>query len=246
MGTSDPILTVLFFSAIGPAMAALGPLPFLWARKLPNRTIGAADAMAAGLMLGVGYLLLSAGVSSGPALSTFGFSVGALYTFWSQRYSGTDRIEVANGEGLPLQQGYKVILQGTLHAAAEGVAIGVCMFVSLRFGIFTAFALAFHNIAEAMTMTAVLKKRGLELGEIAGLCVITNVPQILLAIVAFSVSSALNESFPMALGFAAGAIVFLTMTETLPASYQRAGSSRIAFLVSFAAGAVVLLEEILL
>jgi zinc transporter ZupT len=246
MTGQDPIVTVILFSALAAATAALGPLPFALFRQVPGSAVGAAYALASGLMLGVGYLLLLEGISRSPVLATLGFAGGAVYTFGTQAYSGTDEIELGREGEFPAEEGYKLILRDALHSAAEGVAIGVCMFVNLRFGVFTAFSLAVHNIGEAMALTSILRKRQVPLQKAAGLCVVTNVTQVLMAIVAYAISPVLGLTFPVALGFAAGGLVFLIMTELLPASYKCAGSSVIAFLVSFAAGAVVLLEDILI
>jgi ZIP family zinc transporter len=246
MIAEDPIITVIVFSALAAGMAGLGPLPFALFRQVSAYWVGTAYALASGLMLGVGYLLLFEGIARAPMLATIGFTGGAVYTFWTQAYSGTDEIQLAPSKDVQLVEGYKLILRDALHSAAEGVAIGVCMFVNLRFGIFTAFSLAIHNVGEAMALTDILRKRKIPLREAVGLCMVTNVTQILMAIVAFAVSPALGFAFPVAVGFAAGGIVFLIMTESLPASYQHANSSVIAFMVSLAAGSVVLLDDLLL
>ena len=81
--------------------------------------------------------------------------------------------------------------------------------------------------------------------SVAGLAIVTNVPQPLLAIVGFALAPALEGIFPGMLGFAAGALVYLVLTDLLPASYHRADDRLVAFLVSAAAGAVALLEAVL-
>ncbi len=243
----EPILTVLQYSSIAAAMAGLGALPLAFRDSVPDRWVGWAYALASGLMLGVGYLLIQEGLGQAAFRTVLGFAVGALYTFWIRSYAGIDELEMDPGlesDPNPIE-GYKAILQNTLHSASEGVAIGAAMVVSLKLGIFLAFSLAVHNVGEAMALTAMLRRRSMSVGEAAGLCVMTNVPQVLLAIVAFALSPVLGDWMPAALGFASGALVFLLMTELLPASYQRCGSSWIAVLVSFSAGAVVFLEGVL-
>ena len=58
----------------------------------------------------------------------------------------------------------------------------------------------------------------------------------------FSVIPAVPWLLPWALGFAAGTLLYLVMTELLPASYERAENTGIALVVSFSAGVVVLLK----
>ena len=100
------------------------------------------------------------------------------------------------------------------------------------------------NVGEGMALTAVLRQRGMTVGESAGLCVVTNVTQPLFAIVAFALSPALGHFLPAALGFAAGSLVFLVLTELAPASYERASRTLVATLMSIAAAAVVFLEHV--
>ncbi|MDP6279278.1 MAG: hypothetical protein QF701_13835 [Nitrospinota bacterium] len=129
-----------------------------------------------------------------------------------------------------------------MHSASEGVAIGAAMALSLRLGVFIALSLAVHNAAEAMALTWVLEKRKVSFAQAAGLGVFTNVPQMLLAIVSFAVISAASALLPWAAGFVAGAMAYLVLTELLPASYRGGDHTRIALLVSFSAGGMVLLE----
>lgn len=246
LGATDPVVTVLLASSAAAALAVLGAAPFAFREEVPLQWIGVAYALASGLMLGVGYLLMSEGLDRSAALAAPGFGLGAVYTFWTQSYARTTDLDTRPGQAPDALHGYKVILQNTLHSASEGVAIGAAMVVSLRLGVFLAFSLAVHNIGEAMGLTATLRRRRMTTGQAAGLCVVTKAPQMLLAIVAFAVSPVLGDWMPALLGFSSGSLVFLLMTELLPASYQRCRNTWIAGLVSFSAGAVVLLEGVLL
>ncbi len=240
---SDPVLIVLFYGVLAAAASALGTLPFAFGEGPRDWVVGAAYALASGFMLGAGYLLMSEGLESEALVAVLGGGLGVVYTWWTQRYPGTDRLEIGPEQEIGRDVGYKAILQSTLHAAAEGISIGVAMVVDISFGIFMALALAVHNVGEAMALTAVLRQRGMSVGESAGLCVVTNVTQPLFAIVAFALSPALGHFLPAALGFAAASLVFLVLTELAPASYERASRTLVATLMSVAAAAVVFLEH---
>ena len=244
MVPNEPVLAVLFFSVLAALAAALGALPFAFGRRPQASWIGAADALASGFMLGAGYLLMSKGLEAETVFAVLGGGVGVAYTWWTQSYPGTDSLETRPGREVHPDAGYKTILQSTLHSASEGVAIGVAMVLDLSLGIFMALALAVHNIGEGMALTDVLRQRGMTVSESAGLCVVTNVTQPLLAIVAFALSPTLGHFLPAALGFSAGSLVFLVLTELAPASYERASKTLVATLMSIAAAAVVLLEHI--
>ncbi len=241
---ADPVLIVLLYGALAAGASALGTLPFAFGDGPRAWMVGAAYALASGFMLGAGYLLMSEGLEAEAIFAVLGAGLGVVYTLWTQAYPGTDRLDIGPEQEIGRDAGYKAILQSTLHAAAEGIAIGVAMVVNISLGIFMALALAVHNVGEAMALTAVLRQRGMTVGESAGLCVITNVTQPLFAIVAFALSPALGHFLPAALGFSAGSLVFLVLTELAPASYERASPTLVATLMSIAAAAVVFLEHL--
>ena len=242
----DPVLIVLFFSLLAAAAAALGAVPFAFGRHPPQAWIGAAYALASGFMLGAGYLLMTHGLQTEAGFALIGGGAGVAYTWWSQTYPGTHRLDTSPGHEIGLDAGYKTILQSTLHSASEGVAIGVAMRLELGLGIFMALALAVHNVGEGMALTDVLRQRGMSVGQSAGLCVVTNVPQPLMAVVVFALTASFGHFPSMAAGFSAGSLVFLVLTELAPASYERAGKTWVATSMSGAAAAVVLLEHVFL
>ncbi|MCP5115149.1 MAG: ZIP family metal transporter [bacterium] len=241
---NDPVLTVLFCGSLAAAAAAFGALPFAFGRRPRQGWVGAAYSLASGFMLGAGYLLMSEGLEAETLFAVLGGGVGVAYTWWTQTYPGTHRLDTRPGHEVGLDSGYKAILQSTLHSASEGVAIGVAMSVELGLGVFMALALAVHNVGEGMALTNVLRQRGMSVWESAGLCVVTNVPQPLMAIVAVALSPAFGHFLPAALGFSAGSLVFLVLTELAPASYERADKTWVAMLMSIAAATVVLLEHL--
>ena len=78
--------------------------------------------------------------------------------------------------------------------------------------------------------------------DTASLSVAAKVSQILLAIVTFAIVSAAPSLLPWALGFAAGALIYLVMAELLPHCYRQAGRTSIALVTIVAMGLVVWLS----
>jgi ZIP family zinc transporter len=216
--------------------------------------VGGAYALASGLMLGAGYLLLERGLDRTTISVVVGGGLGVAYTYAVQLYSGlSDQgldADPATSEKPPrasgVEVGYKVLLQYALHSAAEGLAIGIAMVLDLRLGIFIALTLAVHNVAESMALTEILRRRGVGVSEAAGLCVVAKITQPVLALAAFALAPVMKDFLPAALGFTSGCLVFLVLTELLPASYRRAAKLPVGVLVSVAAGAMLLLEFVLL
>jgi len=239
----DATLTVVLYSSLAAATAALGVLPLKSGRKPPLRMIGWANALASGLMMGVAYALISSGLDSGAPAAGVGAVLGIGFVYLTHRATGTLELELNRLDDPRPEYGYQVILLNALHAAHEGIAIGVAMSMSLSFGILMALALAIHNIPEATILGAVVMNRGLRLRNAALLAVAANVNQILLAVVTFALVSAAPSLLPWALGFAVGALLYLVLVELLPESYREAGHTSIALVTVVAMGMVVLLRD---
>ena len=238
----DPTLTVLIYSSLAAGAAAVGAMPLVVRERLPLPWIGWANALAAGLMLGAAYALMVAGLDRAPARGAAGALLGIGFVFATHTASGTEDLDLNRLHETSPAYGYQVLLVNTLHAAPEGIAIGAAMAVSLPFGIFMALAIAVHNVPEATVFSSILTSRGVRLRDAAGLSVAANVNQILLAIVTFAIVLAAPSVLPWALGFAAGALIYLVMAELLPECYRQAGRTSIALVTIVAMGLVVWLS----
>lgn len=247
----EPILVVLGYTALSAAASGFGAVPAALfgsgrRRSLPTAWIGWANAVAAGMMLGAAYALAEAGLT-GPALPTaLGATLGVLFIFATHRALGTDAGPLDSDRPDDPTYGYKIVLVNALHSASEGVAIGVAMAIDLRFGIFLALAIAVHNVPESTALCSVLTARRVRLGVAAGLAMAADLGQVLLAVAAFAIVSAVPAVLPWALGFATGALINLVLMELLPESYREAGHTSIALVASIAMGIVVLLQGVVL
>lgn len=237
----EPTLVVLVYASAAAALAALGILPLARTARLPMATIGWANALAAGLMLGAAYLLMTAGMTEAPLQGAAGALLGIVYVWFTHVAGGTAELDLNRVDETGETYAYKVLLVDTLHSATEGIAIGAAAVVDLRFGTFVALAMGIHNVPEAMALGAVLRSRGVGAPNAAGLAIMTNVPQPLLAVVAFAVATSAPGALPLLLGFAVGGLIYLVMAELLPQTYRQAGHTTIALVALIAMGIVVLL-----
>lgn len=239
----EPVVVVLVCSGLAALMTAFGALPFVDSRKKRPRLIGLAEAAAAGLMLGAAYLLMLRALDRGTIWAIVGAGLGVGYTLSIQWYADVQEID---GDRESPIFGYKLLLQNFLHSASEGVAIGVAMVLELRLGIFVAFALGVHNIAEGVALSGVLRDRGMKARQAAGVCVAAKSSQPLFALAIFALEPVLGGGWltPM-LGLAAGSLAFLVLTELLPDAYDKTPDEWVASVTTAAAAVVILLEEFL-
>lgn len=236
----NPTLYVLMYASLAAAASALGPLPLVGRDRVPRKWIGWANALAAGAMLGAAYVLSEIALTGDAMTAAVGAVVGIAFIYWTHRVSDTADLDLNRLSDTGPEYGYQVVLVNTLHSASEGVAIGIAMAFNLGFGAFMAVAIALHNVPEATVLSAVLQSRGVRLRSAAGIAVVTNISQILLAIVVHSVITAVPDLSAGVLGFAIGALIYLVMVELLPESYQEAGPTSIAIVTSITMGVLVL------
>ncbi len=203
--------------------------------------IGWANALAAGLMLGVAYTLLTEGLGNAVLAGGGGALLGLVFVRVAHAATGTGELDA---DLVPPEKGSKVVLLDAMHAADEGVAIGVAMAVSMPLGIAMALTLGFHNVPEAMVLSSVLTRRGGSSTRIAAIAVGVNLSQVVLAAAAFALVTAWPPVLPWLAGFAVGALIYRTLVELLPESYQQAGQTSIAMVTLLAAGVVVLLAGV--
>src|SRR4051812_44911221 len=107
-------LTLLAFGAA--VAAALGPLLVVRDAMPGRRVVGVADALAAGLMLGIAYPLMSAGLARTAMGAALGAAAGVLVTYLVHR-----RLGIASApEGVEDRS----LLAAMVHKTPEGVALG--------------------------------------------------------------------------------------------------------------------------
>ena len=240
----EPLAAVLFFSSLAALAAVLGAAPLALGVPPARRVIGWANALAGGLMIGVAYTLLQEGLDGALIAGGFGTLVGVVFVRGTHTATGTGELDLERPEGAGPDYSYKALLVDSLHAADEGVAIGVAMAVSLPLGIAMAATLAVHNVPEAMVLNSVLTSRGIKPSQSSFLSVVVNVNQVLLAVVTFTLIGLWPWLLPWVAGFAVGALIYRTLVELLPESYRQAGQTSIAVVTLLAMGVVVLLAGV--
>ncbi len=244
--TSAPFLLVFGSCFLAAAAAALGPVFLEGGPGTRNLRVGFSYGLASGLMLGAGHLLMLQGLSGDSSIAVAGAVAGVAFTFVVRRLAGLEREQDPADSQASMKGARRLLLQQSLHSWSEGVAIGVFFLVSLELGLLVATALAFHNIAEAVLLSETLEGAGFGRKRSALLAVLSNASQLLMAVTVFAAGEYLQGVFAGLLGFSAAVMIFLVLTELLPAGYRRSARPLLAALVCFSAWAMLLLEALLL
>jgi zinc transporter ZupT len=244
---SDWVLVFLY--ALATALATgLGALPFLFVRQVSDRVVGFSNAIAAGLMLGASFGLVSEGIGHGEWETMGGVFVGVVFILATQRFlSGYDEDELvfgaARGESARKMMLLMVVM--TVHSFSEGVAVGVSFGGGVTLATVITVAIAVHNIPEGVAITAVMRPRGVSVAKCAGWSVVSSLPQPLMAVPAFLFVEAFRPALPWGLGFAAGAMVFMVLEELLPEAFHEARRAEVATMATLAIIAMVLFQQLL-
>lgn len=121
----------------------------------------------------------------------------------------------------------------TVHSFPEGVAVGVSFAdVGLDGGltlfgvavpvlaVFMTVAISIHNIPEGVAVSIPLQSMGVDNWRLVGAAVFSSLPQPVGAVIAFLFVSWARVFLPFGFGFAAGAMVFLVVTEFFPEALE--------------------------
>jgi len=117
----------------------------------------------------------------------------------------------------------------TVHSFPEGVAVGVSFAeLGLEGGVgvlgisvpllavFMTIAISIHNIPEGTAIAIPMRAMGLSKWRMVGAAVFSSLPQPIGAVIAFGFVTWAESFLPFGFGFAAGAMIYLVLTEFIP------------------------------
>ena len=121
----------------------------------------------------------------------------------------------------------------TVHSFPEGVAVGVSF---ARLGldgglsilglsvpllaVFMTIAISIHNIPEGTAIAIPMRAMGLSSPRMIGAAVFSSLPQPIGAVIAFAFVRWAEAFLPFGFGFAAGAMIYLVLTEFIPEAIE--------------------------
>ncbi|MFD1632822.1 ZIP family metal transporter (plasmid) [Haloplanus ruber] len=121
----------------------------------------------------------------------------------------------------------------TVHSFPEGVAVGVS-FAELGFeggmnvfgvaipvlAVFMTVAISIHNVPEGTAIAIPMRAMGLSKWRMVGAAVFSSLPQPIGAVIAFAFVTWAESFLPFGFGFAAGAMIYLVVTEFIPEALE--------------------------
>jgi ZIP family zinc transporter len=131
----------------------------------------------------------------------------------------------------------------TLHNAPEGLAMGIAFASGLEeVALVLAIVIGLQNVPDGFAFAVPVQQAGVSTRKVLLYTTLSGaVPQVLAAVVGYSLVAVAAGVFPIAAGFAAGAMLGVVFREMVPSSHGHgyADAATAAFLVGFALLVVV-------
>ena len=241
-------LTVFIAALITALATGLGALPLLFRHDTGQRALGLANAAASGVMTAASVSLFLEGIHRSGSRSVAGVLAGALFVLVVSRalHAPGHEHDFGSLRGEDAVKALLIVAVMTVHSVAEGVGVGAAFGGGETLGLLIAIAIAVHNIPEGLAISLVLVPRGVSVRAAAGWSIFSSLPQPLLAVPAFLFVDAFQGLLPAALGFAAGAMVWMVARELVPEALRQAPARAVAATATVAFGIMLAFQVALL
>ena len=203
----------------------LGGLPFVFVRRFPDQVARLGWALAGGMMLSASvFNLIIPGVEDGGITSVaIGILVGTLlFGLTSERLDNHD-FQVSGFSDAGARRfglGLATVLS---HSVPGGLAVGVAYGSGeASLGLLMTVAISIHNIPEGIAISLPLRAEGVSGWKCVGWSIFSSLPQPVAAVPAYLAVVAFRPILTFAFGLAAGAMIFLVLSEMIPESRANA------------------------
>ena len=230
------VLTVVM--ALG---AGLGAVPFFFVKTLSSSWRGIATAIACGVMFAASFDLVHEGQPQGGTLVILGLVLGTVFIRITQHYlDGIEDVKFGHLHGERAKRLILVVGIMAAHSIGEGCGVGVsfCGENGFEQGILTTLAIGVHNIPEGLAKATVLVSQGATAQEALIWSILTCLPQPLMAVPSYAFVQTFAFLLPIALGFAAGCMIWMVFAELLPDALKDAKPTQVASAATVSAAAL--------
>ena len=216
------------------AATAFGAVPGIALRGLSQRIEDSMLGLAAGMMLAASsFSLILPGLDAGQTITgspgwgaatvVVGMALGVLLMLGLDQFTPHEHVHGGPcGAGCErLNRLWLFVLAITLHNLPEGMAIGVSFSQGdMSVGVPLTSAIAIQDIPEGLAVAMALRAAGLTPFRAALLAAATGLMEPLGALLGVGLTSGLALAYPVGLGLAAGAMIFVVSHEVIPETHR--------------------------
>ncbi len=242
----ESTLNVFLYAMVTAVATGLGALPFLFFKRITREWLGYSNAVAAGLMLTASFTLIFEGLELSLWLTVLGILSGLLFILVSDNWLGKrSDLSISNLRGADARKAIMILGVMTLHSFTEGVGVGVSFGNGRDLGIFITAAIAIHNIPEGLAISLIMIPRGMGVWITAFYCVLSSIPQPIMAVPSYLFVEAFNPFLPVGLGFAGGAMIWMVFSEIIPEANADTSTKRIGVVIALSVVLMIIFQEFL-
>jgi ZIP family zinc transporter len=220
--------------ASGFAATALGAMMAVVLRDISSRTQDIMLGFAAGMMLAASsFSLILPGIDAAQGILgnqllaalvvVIGLGLGVALMVGLDRFVPHEH-ELSGRRGPEAKRINRVwlfVLAITLHNLPEGMAIGVSFANGdLKVGLPLTTAIAIQDIPEGLAIAMALRVTGISTLRAALIAVGSGLMEPLGAVIGLGMSSGVAVAYPISLGLAAGAMIFVVSHEVIPETHR--------------------------
>jgi ZIP family zinc transporter len=230
------ILTGFLASLLAGLATGLGALPLLGRKNPSDRQENAFLGFAAGVMLAASFFSLiipgiaqaeesGFGKSSAAGIVIVAMLIGAAFIGQLNRVAPKlDRIGLGPVEGVDEMHSRRIwlfVAAITLHNLPEGLAVGVSFGTGdFKAGSATALGIGLQNIPEGLAVGVALISIGLSRGKAVLWALASGLVEPVAGLIGVVAVAAVAGLLPWALGFAAGAMIYVVAAEIIPHTHR--------------------------
>lgn len=233
------IVVIGFTASILAGLATgVGALPALWLTKISDNLFNSLLGAAAGVMLAAtAFSLLVPGLEYGNLfwagkgiyVVSAGMLIGAVFLHQADKQLPHIHFDTLSDAQLnTLRKIWLFIIAITIHNFPEGMAVGVSFGAGdMNNGLVLASAIALQNIPEGLAVALPLVGLGYNKWKAVGIATLTGLVEPVGGLLGVTMVTVFEQILPIAMGFAAGAQLFVISEEIIPETHSK-GRSRYA------------------
>ncbi len=213
-------------ATIGTGLATgVGALPIFFVRRISDRLLDAMLGFAAGVMLAATAfsLIVPAIELGGVWLTVLGILAGAAFLALLDKAIPHEHFVMGHeGPASRLRRVWLLIIAITLHNFPEGLAVGVSYGggnIPLATGV--AVAIGLQNMPEGLAVALPLLREKYSKGKALGYAFLSGLAEPIAGIFGVLAVQIAQPILPVALAFAAGAMLFVVSDEIIPETHRK-------------------------
>jgi ZIP family zinc transporter len=229
-------LILVFVAGFITALATgIGALPFFFFDEISDRWNVVLWGLSSGIMVSASLFgLIEEGLAEGtPPEIAGGMAVGVLLVVVAHEVLIDADLDARDYEEADFKKLVLILGILTVHSFPEGVAVGVSFadlglegglavagFTVPVLAVFMTIAISIHNVPEGTAISIPLRSMGVSEWRMVWWAVFSSLPQPIGAVIAFGFVRYAREFLPFGFGFAAGAMIYLVLTEFIPEALE--------------------------